>query len=204
MNPYKVLGVPKNASQIEIKYRWKQLCSLYHPDRETGDKAKMQEVNAAYEILSDKERRAAYDATGSTQPISSDTVESKIQSCLAEFFSVAIDQDLYDIPKSVRESMINVLGVHKNQLRTTIHRIARLKLKRGKVVRKDDKPNMVEEILSGRLMTLEETKKRTEEIIEVFTGALQEVENYANRTEETTNAEYEELNPKIISNSHSF
>lgn len=50
-DPYDVLGVPRSASQAEIRKAWVRLCKMYHPDTPTGDVRKMQAVNAAYERL---------------------------------------------------------------------------------------------------------------------------------------------------------
>ncbi len=67
MNPYKTLGVDKNASDADIKKAYRRLAMKYHPDK-GGDKAdekKFKEVTAAYEILGDKQKRAQYDQFGS-------------------------------------------------------------------------------------------------------------------------------------------
>jgi len=63
---YETLGVPKNASQDDIKKAFHKLAHKYHPDKKGGDEAKFKEVNEAYQILSDNKRRAEYDAYGST------------------------------------------------------------------------------------------------------------------------------------------
>ena len=65
---YEVMGVPKNASDDEIKKAFRKLAKKYHPDLNPGDKqaeAKFKEVNEAYEVLSDKDKRARYDQVGS-------------------------------------------------------------------------------------------------------------------------------------------
>ncbi|WP_235409946.1 molecular chaperone DnaJ [Proteus terrae] len=64
---YEVLGLSKTANEKEIKRAYKRLAMKYHPDRNQGDKdseAKFKEIKEAYEILSDAQKRAAYDQYG--------------------------------------------------------------------------------------------------------------------------------------------
>jgi curved DNA-binding protein len=65
---YKTLGVEKNASQNEIKKAFRKLAKKYHPDSNPGDKKaeeKFKEINEAYEVLGDEEKRKKYDTLGS-------------------------------------------------------------------------------------------------------------------------------------------
>lgn len=57
---YKILGVDRNADQEEIKRAYRRLAAQHHPDR-GGDTKKFQEIQAAYETLSDSQKRAQYD-----------------------------------------------------------------------------------------------------------------------------------------------
>ena len=64
---YEILGVSKTAEEREIKKAYKRLAMKYHPDRNQGDKeaeAKFKEIKEAYEILTDAQKRAAYDQYG--------------------------------------------------------------------------------------------------------------------------------------------
>lgn len=61
---YEVLGVPKGASQDEIRKAYRKLAHQYHPDTGKGDEAKFKEVNEAYQVLGDQQRRAQYDRFG--------------------------------------------------------------------------------------------------------------------------------------------
>ncbi|WP_019559176.1 DnaJ C-terminal domain-containing protein [Caldimonas manganoxidans] len=63
---YRVLGVPRDATADQIKQAYRRLARKYHPDvsREPDAATRMSEVNEAYAVLSDPQRRAAYDAVG--------------------------------------------------------------------------------------------------------------------------------------------
>lgn len=63
-DPYKALGVDAKASDAEIKKAYRRLAKEYHPDRHPGDKAKeakFKDISAAYNILSDPQKRAQFD-----------------------------------------------------------------------------------------------------------------------------------------------
>jgi DnaJ-class molecular chaperone len=65
---YKILGVARGASADEIKQAFRKLARKYHPDVNPGDKraeAKFKEINEAYEVLSDPQKRSQYDLLGS-------------------------------------------------------------------------------------------------------------------------------------------
>lgn len=64
---YDILGIPKSASDEEVKKAYRKLAAKFHPDRNPGDKeaeAKFKELGAAYEVLSDADKRSRYDRFG--------------------------------------------------------------------------------------------------------------------------------------------
>lgn len=66
MNPYEILGLSKTATPAEIRRAFRKAATVNHPDK-GGDAAKMAGINAAYEVLSNPERREQYDQTGETE-----------------------------------------------------------------------------------------------------------------------------------------
>lgn len=65
---YELLGIDKKASKDDIKKAFRTLAHKYHPDKKTGDDAKFKEINEAYSILSDDQKRAQYDQFGQAGP----------------------------------------------------------------------------------------------------------------------------------------
>src|SRR3989344_561570 len=62
---YTTLGVTKNSSPEEIKKAYRKLAHQHHPDKQGGDEKKFKEINEAYQVLSDQNKRAQYDQFGS-------------------------------------------------------------------------------------------------------------------------------------------
>ena len=70
-NYYDLLGISKSSTPDEIKKAYRTMAHKYHPDKNSGDKemeAKFKEVNNAYEVLSDPQKKSQYDRFGSVNP----------------------------------------------------------------------------------------------------------------------------------------
>ncbi len=86
---YSILGVKRDASEKEIKQAYRKLARKYHPDVNPGDKsaeAKFKEINAAYEVLSDKEKRRKYDQYGDKWQYADQFAQAKQQQAPFEGF----------------------------------------------------------------------------------------------------------------------
>lgn len=79
---YQILGVQRDASQTEIKKAYRKLASKHHPDK-GGDKEKFQEIQAAYNTLSDEQKRAEYDSPQQRFTANGDTVEDILRAMRA-------------------------------------------------------------------------------------------------------------------------
>jgi molecular chaperone DnaJ len=87
---YRILGVPRDASQEEIKKAYRRLALKYHPDRNPNDKEaeeRFKEINEAYACLSDPEKRARYDRFGTVEGFEfSDTGFDSFASAFSDIF----------------------------------------------------------------------------------------------------------------------
>src|SRR3989338_8237599 len=61
---YEILGVAHSASKEDVKRAYRKLAHQYHPDKKGGDEKKFKEINEAYRVLGDDQRRARYDKFG--------------------------------------------------------------------------------------------------------------------------------------------
>ncbi len=62
---YDILGVPRNATTEDVKKAYRKLAHQYHPDKKGGDERRFKEINEAYQILSNDDKRSQYDRFGS-------------------------------------------------------------------------------------------------------------------------------------------
>lgn len=95
MDYYKILGVEKDSSEDDIKKAYRKLAKQYHPDINPTDaaaEAKFKQINAAYEVLGDKNKRAAYNNTnqqsqGQYKPYSRGYTNDRFNDMFADIFT---------------------------------------------------------------------------------------------------------------------
>lgn len=160
MNLYQILGVSHAASQADIKKAYRRLAQVNHPDKNHGNKealAKMQDIQRAYDILGDPERRKRYDETGATEDGPTPMTIAREQLAML-FVNMADnkDADSYDFKKGARDT-INVMITDMN----------------GKII-----------LLQRGLRNIEKARKRLKRKTEGEPFLLQVLESHARQTKE--------------------
>ena len=150
-NLYNELGVEPNATDAEIKQGYRRAAQASHPDKNDGDDVLFHQVQIAYDVLSDPDRRERYDETGdaSERPKPRDAAEGK----MAELFAAAIsegDDKKGDVIEQCRARVFTVI----HQLNATILRsevrAKHLERQRGRVTTTGEF-NLYDQILTDEL-----------------------------------------------------
>lgn len=116
MNPYQVLGVERTATPEEIKSAYRRLASKHHPDR-GGDTKTFQNIQAAYDTLTDPQKRATYDNPGMPDFNPFGGGHNPMQDIFAQFFNQA-RQRIYTLTVFVTLEQIARGSVENVQINT--------------------------------------------------------------------------------------
>jgi len=160
MNPYDTLKVPADADPGVIKKAYRSAAQGAHPDRGGSDEA-FHQVQLAYDVLSDPERRDRYDRTGDcNEPNKADAAEGK----LAELFASIMDNKEWsgDVIETCRKKIAVVIqGLQSN--------IAKMTVKQGKLISQ-----------AGRIVSTDEFNLYDSILQEKITQLSQQIEHYDN------------------------
>lgn len=196
---YATLGVERGATVEEIQRVYRKKAMKLHPDR-GGNVEEFRAVALAYEVLSDKEKRARYDATGETEE-RADLVLSLVCEYVMQTLHVAVmtgdSLDHFDLLGSVRLSInqaINEIDAERKKaekqiekLRAAAQRVTRKKPKRKAGVRKKGEPvqedsssseNPLAKMILAPVANYEQIVKVGGEKVEAMRKALKFLEDY--------------------------
>lgn len=183
-NHYETLGVRKNALQQEIKDQYRFLSKKYHPDKNPGDKAaeqRFKEIANAYEVISDPERRIAYDLTGSD--VTEREMDAKGAGLLQQIFQLVVQktglaqmQKLDLIGELQVQLDSGMKGLKDNVVSSVANRKALgLILKR---VKHKNKNNSISVVLKAEIQKHTETITKSKHEMEIGKRAMEQLKEY--------------------------
>lgn len=169
MNPYEILGVPRDADLAQIRKAYRTRAKTAHPDM-GGDPVAFDLLKSATELLMDPERRKAFDETGAWQERQPDNQHKALFTLLASAF----DQVLNEVQDPSRIDFVlemsKRLGERRNNIalgrRELPAILAKLRKMRGRFQRKrkhKDDPNHLESLVNSRIEAVTAQLKRIEE-----------------------------------------
>ena len=166
MNLYKILGVEQSASKEEIKQSYKKLAKMHHPDK-GGSSETFQEIQHAYIILKDDNKREYYDKTGNEQP-KTDVFEARFAQFVAQYYMDMLkgcpDLKTYDIAKQIQEITKSCIGqaeAQQDKLRKENEKVNKLFIAHTRLESESDDllKRIIKNQITGELITIQDKLK---------------------------------------------
>ena len=167
-NPYNTLDVEVDSTDADIKQAYRDKSKETHPDK-GGSNEEFQEVNKAYVILSDPEKRKQFDETGK---VDEDNTEDNIYNDIAGLFyefleSYQGDFESADIIKLMTGGIGEIIGHNKKELIAVDDKIEKIKKFKNRITKKSKETanNIFDDIIEGKLNALEKSKLPIDNLI---------------------------------------
>lgn len=179
MNPYTILEVSPQASDEEIKKKFRTLAQRYHPDRTGGDEEKFKQVNLAYSILSDPVRRKHFDTTGKYEmnPNLRDEAMNNLARII-NIFMEQIDPELGNLVVSMKLDIEREKNYLREQISLCINSINKLEKFLNKIKRKKEGENILKGFIATQIKQKEDNIKNHNRVLEVCDKMLEILEDY--------------------------
>ena len=196
MNPYTILEITPQASDEEIKNKFRMLAQKYHPDKIGGNEEKFKQINLAYSILSDPVRKKHFDSTGQfdVNPSLKDEAINKLAALLYHFMN-QIDPELQDLIVCMKNDIHREKSVLANQISTCITSISKLEKFLKKIKRKKEGENILKSFVESQIRSQENNINLHNRFLEVCDKMLEILDDY-----EFTDLDFEMLMNDTISN----
>lgn len=175
---YETLGVARDASPDEIRAAYRRAARAAHPDREGGSTERMQAVNGAYVVLSDAERRQAYD-----QGEAADSPDAIPRAILRSIFADAIRDDAPDVLRYAQDKLRRSEAGARAEADTQRRAINRLEKQRQRITAKgphDLYHEILEKAISkakAELQSLEQNLVHAARVREILTAEYERGSN---------------------------
>jgi curved DNA-binding protein CbpA len=179
MNPYTILEVPPQATDDEIKKKFRILAQRYHPDRVDGDEEKFKQINLAYSILSDPVRRKHFDTTGKYEmnPNLRDEAMNNLARII-NIFMEQIDPELGNLVVSMKMDIEREKNYLREQISICINSINKLEKFLAKTKKKKEGENILKAFIATQIKQREENIKNHNRVLEVCDKMLEILEDY--------------------------
>ena len=154
-DPYKTLGVNKNATKKDIKKAYRAKAKIHHPDR-NGNATVFAEINKAHTILIDDKKRRFYDETGQTDEGSKSQINGIARERLGQFFLGIIDKQKdqifeTDIIDLIEKNIFNFTEECENIIRNAKKKEKRFKKIKKRIKYKGKSVNLFVAIIDGKI-----------------------------------------------------
>lgn len=188
-DPYQTLNIPRDASAADVRKAYRRKSSKAHPDKGGSDQA-MAEINRAYEVLGDPQRRLQYDQTGETAPRPSIEVEAR--AALLEIFSKLLAHDDINITQQARAVLVNTKALAESQRAELKQRRKVLEKRRSKVKTKSGE-NLVHQLIDQQLAGINHALAQIEHNGLVFVQVMELLASYESTEEVARPMHYSSL-----------
>jgi len=179
MNPYTILEVSPQASEDEIKKKFRILAQRYHPDRADGDEEKFKQINLAYSVLSDPVRRKQFDTTGKydMNPNLRDEAMNNLARII-NIFMEQIDPELGNLVISMKMDVEREKSYLREQISICIASINKLEKFLIKIKRKKEGENILKGFIATQIKQREDNIKNHNRVLEVCDKMLEILDDY--------------------------
>lgn len=147
-DPYDILGVPRDATEKQIRKAYRRLAADNHPDR-GGNPERFHQIAAAHEILSDPDKRRIFDETGAFDAAQqwAELVQKNVHSLI----NALLDEEVADIEKALRLTLKRHLAQLEEKTRRVERRIERTTTAGERITALDpDSPDPIHQALKLR------------------------------------------------------
>jgi curved DNA-binding protein CbpA len=185
MNPYTILEISPQASDEEIKKKFRVLAQRYHPDRVGGNEEKFKQVNLAYSILNDPVRKKHFDTTGqyNVNPSFREEAINNLAKLLTYFIN-EIDPDLENLIVCMKNDIQREKNTITTQISVCITKITKLEKFLKKIKRKKDGENILKAFVASQITSQENNINSLNRNLEVGDKMLEILEDYQYGDEE--------------------
>lgn len=174
-NPYETLGVKPNATPAEIKRAYRKASSRAHPDKKNGNAPEMALINTANDILSNPQRRAQFDSTGTTDLPR--TLTQEATAFLMQTFAAVLQTPDINIISTVTEDISLHRANAKKDLAEMVKKRKVLQKRRAKV-HCTGPQNLVHMLIDQQLAQIDTHEAKCNHLFAVLDEAEKLLKNY--------------------------